>query len=87
MKILRSSRLSLIMPNTVKSISISLKHSEFDINKNREELLLDEEIIRKHLRLLDLQEERLNMRSGLSSSAYCCTLMIDNTIELSIINN
>jgi len=33
------------------------------INKNREELLLDEEIIRKHLRLLDLQEERLNMRS------------------------
>ncbi|SFO00231.1 monovalent cation:H+ antiporter, CPA1 family [Paenimyroides ummariense] len=33
------------------------------INKNREELLLDEEIIRKHLRLLDLQEERLNMKS------------------------
>jgi Na+/H+ antiporter len=33
------------------------------IHKNREELLLDEEIIRKHLRLLDLQEERLNMRS------------------------
>jgi len=33
------------------------------INKNREELLLDEEIIRKHLRLLDLQEERMNMRS------------------------
>jgi len=32
------------------------------INKNREELLLDEEIIRKHLRLLDLQEERLNMK-------------------------
>ncbi len=33
------------------------------INKNREELLLDEEIIKKHLRLLDLQEERLNMKS------------------------
>lgn len=33
------------------------------INKNREELLLDEKIIRKHLRLLDLQEERLNMKS------------------------
>lgn len=33
------------------------------INKNREELLLDEEIIRKHLRLLDLQEERMNMKS------------------------
>lgn len=33
------------------------------INKNREELLLDEEIIKKHLRLLDLQEERLNMRN------------------------
>lgn len=32
------------------------------INKNREELLLDEEIIRKHLRLLDLQEEKLNMK-------------------------
>ena len=32
------------------------------INKNREELLLDENIIRKHLRLLDLQEERLNMK-------------------------
>lgn len=33
------------------------------IHKNREELLLDEEIIRKHLRLLDLQEEKLNMKS------------------------
>ncbi|WP_306429382.1 hypothetical protein [Sphingobacterium sp. E70] len=33
------------------------------INKNREELLLDEEIIRKHLRILDLQEERMNMKS------------------------
>ena len=33
------------------------------INKNREEPLLDEEIIKKHLRLLDLQEERLNMKS------------------------
>ncbi len=32
------------------------------IHKNREELLLDEDIIRKHLRLLDLQEERLNMK-------------------------
>ncbi|MCC3217723.1 Na+/H+ antiporter [Chryseobacterium sp. X308] len=32
------------------------------IHKNREELLLDENIIRKHLRLLDLQEERLNMK-------------------------
>ena len=33
------------------------------INKNREELLLDEGIVRKHLRLLDLQEEKLSMRS------------------------
>ncbi|WP_312792131.1 Na+/H+ antiporter [Sphingobacterium sp.] len=33
------------------------------IKKNREELLLDEEIIRKHLRLIDLQEERMNMKS------------------------
>lgn len=33
------------------------------IAKNREELLLDEEIIRKHLRLLDLQEEKMNMRT------------------------
>ncbi|MNL41322.1 Sodium, potassium, lithium and rubidium/H(+) antiporter [compost metagenome] len=33
------------------------------INKNRQELLLDEEIIKKHLRLLDLQEERLNLKS------------------------
>jgi len=33
------------------------------IHKNREELLLDEEIIRKHLRLLDLQEEKLSMKS------------------------
>ncbi len=32
------------------------------INKNREEILLDEEIIRKHIRLLDLQEEKLSMR-------------------------
>ena len=31
------------------------------VNKNREELLLDEEIIRKHLRLLDLQEEKLTI--------------------------
>ena len=31
------------------------------IAKNRAELLLDEEIIRKHLRLLDLQEEKLNL--------------------------
>lgn len=31
------------------------------INKNRKELLLDEEIIRKHLRLLDLQEEKMNI--------------------------
>lgn len=31
------------------------------ITKNREELLLDEEIIRKHLRLLDLQEEKLSI--------------------------
>ena len=29
------------------------------IEKNEEELLLDEEIVRKHLRLLDLQEERI----------------------------
>lgn len=33
------------------------------IKKNRDELLLDEEIIRKHLRLIDLQEERMNMKS------------------------
>ncbi|GEM64410.1 Na+/H+ antiporter [Sphingobacterium faecium NBRC 15299] len=33
------------------------------INKNRQEILLDEEIIKKHLRLLDLQEERLNLKS------------------------
>lgn len=33
------------------------------INKNRKELLLDEEIIKKHLRLLDLQEERLNLKA------------------------
>jgi len=31
------------------------------INKNREELLLDEAIIRRHIRLLDLQEEKLNL--------------------------
>ncbi|WP_226063135.1 Na+/H+ antiporter [Kaistella polysaccharea] len=31
------------------------------ITKNRKELLLNEEIIRKHLRLLDLQEEKLNI--------------------------
>ncbi|TXF79504.1 Na+/H+ antiporter [Chryseobacterium sp.] len=31
------------------------------INKNRQELLLDEEIIRKHLRLLDLQQEKIGM--------------------------
>lgn len=31
------------------------------INKNKEELLLDESIIRKHLRLLDLQEEKLSL--------------------------
>lgn len=30
-------------------------------DKNRKELLLDEEIIRKHLRLLDLQEEKMNI--------------------------
>ena len=34
---------------------------EFLIAKNRKELLLDDEIIRKHLRLLDLQEEKLNI--------------------------
>lgn len=32
------------------------------ISRNREELLLDEEIIRKHLRLLDLQEEKMNIK-------------------------
>jgi CPA1 family monovalent cation:H+ antiporter len=31
------------------------------INKNKEELLLDEEIIKKHLHLLDLQEEKLSI--------------------------
>lgn len=31
------------------------------INKNKEEILLDEEIIKKHLRLLDLQEEKLTI--------------------------
>ena len=31
------------------------------IDKNREELLLDEEIIRKHLKLIDLQEEKLRL--------------------------
>lgn len=32
------------------------------INKNREELLLDEDIIRKHLRALDLEEEKIELR-------------------------
>lgn len=31
------------------------------IHKNKEELLLDEEIIRRHIRLLDLQEEKLSL--------------------------
>nr|WP_314545295.1 Na+/H+ antiporter [uncultured Empedobacter sp.] len=34
---------------------------EWLISKNREELLLDEEIVRKHLKMLDLQEEKLGM--------------------------
>ncbi len=33
------------------------------IDKNRQELLLDEEIIRKHLRMLDLKEGKLRMQS------------------------
>ena len=33
----------------------------FLVNKNKEELLLDEAIVKKHLRLLDLQEEKLKI--------------------------
>ncbi|MBU4537231.1 MAG: Na+/H+ antiporter [Weeksellaceae bacterium] len=64
-----------IWENRVKSSEIILNYPEYQkiyadiletqrkwlISKNREELLLDEEIIRKHLRRLDLQEEKLNL--------------------------
>jgi CPA1 family monovalent cation:H+ antiporter len=61
----------------VKSSEIIINYKEYQIiyadiletqrrwliNKNKEELLLDEEIIKKHLRLLDLQEEKLTIGS------------------------
>lgn len=64
-----------IWENRVNSSEIIINYPEYQqifadildhqrnwlINKNREELLLDEEIVRKHLRLLDLQEERLSL--------------------------
>ncbi|MDQ1150889.1 Na+/H+ antiporter [Sphingobacterium zeae] len=43
-------------------IDIINEQRKWLIKKNRNELLLDEEIIRKHLRLLDLQEERLSIK-------------------------
>jgi CPA1 family monovalent cation:H+ antiporter len=54
----------IINYNEYRNIYIDILETQriWLINKNREELLLDEEIIRKHLRLLDLQEERLNMK-------------------------
>ncbi|WP_234110053.1 Na+/H+ antiporter [Chryseobacterium sp. R2A-55] len=66
-----------IWENRVNSSEIIFNYDEYrDINtaileeqrkwliaKNRSELLLDEEIIRRHLRLLDLQEEKLNLGS------------------------
>ena len=42
-------------------LDIINQQREWLISKNREEILLDEEIIRKHLKMLDLQEEKLGM--------------------------
>lgn len=55
----------IINYNEYRNIYIDILEAQrrWLIAKNREELLLDEEIIRKHLRLLDLQEEKMSMRS------------------------
>lgn len=55
----------IINYNEYRDIYIDVLESQrlWLIAKNREELLLDEEIIRKHLRLLDLQEEKMSMRT------------------------
>lgn len=55
----------IINYNEYRNIYIDILETQrlWLIAKNREELLLDEEIIRKHLRLLDLQEEKMNMRT------------------------
>lgn len=42
-------------------LDIINQQREWLISKNREEILLDEEIVRKHLKMLDLQEEKLGM--------------------------
>lgn len=67
--------LLLNMENRINSSEVIINYPEYRrvytdileeqrlwlISKNRDELLLDEGIIRKHLRLLDLQEEKLQM--------------------------
>ena len=42
-------------------LDIINQQREWLISKNREEILLDEEIVRKHLKMLDLEEEKLGM--------------------------
>ncbi len=42
-------------------LDIINQQREWLISKNRKEILLDEEIVRKHLKMLDLQEEKLGM--------------------------
>ncbi|SFI12210.1 Na+/H+ antiporter [Halpernia frigidisoli] len=57
-----SSEIIINYPEYLKIYSeILAEQRNFLVSKNKEELLLDEEIIKKHLRLLDLQEEKLKL--------------------------
>ena len=59
---INSSEIIINYPEYQQIFADILEHQRmWLINKNREELLLDEEIVRKHLRLIDLQEERLSL--------------------------
>ena len=59
---INSSEIIINYPEYQQIFADILQHQRmWLINKNREELLLDEEIVRKHLRLIDLQEERLSL--------------------------
>ncbi|MCB4235841.1 hypothetical protein LDL59_14190 [Kaistella anthropi] len=59
---INSSEIIINYPEYQHILADILEHQRmWLINKNREELLLDEEIVRKHLRLIDLEEERLSL--------------------------